>query len=364
MAEPRLRGWSSFPPCCDAEKLVLLSDAGELGLFGILQAQNLDPPLFPLLRTKDCRVPGVMDLLKTDRPRGRAQVVHTAGNDLWLLVGGQLQRWQLLFDSKIGPQLVPHPQWNPQLILGSPLHESQVDDAGTTVFLVTQSLSDQTCLASAVDLETGQIRWQRQLGLVCSGAPLLLGSEVVALDQGGGLFVFDPPKGPWNRKLSGKPRVKAWPPHGQPCRRFVGLAAGARWHIGLRDCLSQPGRKGDRPPPRIGTARRGGTHLHRDGAAGGDPAVGANNLLLPLADGRLLRLPLPLSEETWDGPNWKVSRIQGNQHGHAVCLGGDDFLTTNGHRGLTRWHFEGNLWHSSPEGRDAGLPPGNCLTPL
>src|SRR5205823_9076417 len=46
---PRLRGWTWFRPFQDGEKLVCLSDAGRLGLFGIAQAGNRDQALFPLL---------------------------------------------------------------------------------------------------------------------------------------------------------------------------------------------------------------------------------------------------------------------------------------------------------------------------
>ena len=43
---------------------------------------------------------------------------------------------------------------------------------------------------TAVDAESGQIRWQRQLGLVCRGDPHVFGSGVAALDQAGGVFYF------------------------------------------------------------------------------------------------------------------------------------------------------------------------------
>src|SRR5262249_13631462 len=44
-----LAGWTWFTPRLDPEKLVLLSDAGVLGLFGVRQVGNADAELFPWL---------------------------------------------------------------------------------------------------------------------------------------------------------------------------------------------------------------------------------------------------------------------------------------------------------------------------
>src|SRR5581483_3805543 len=48
-AEVRLPGWSWFPPYHDPETIALVTDAGAIGLFGIEQRGDADPPLFPLL---------------------------------------------------------------------------------------------------------------------------------------------------------------------------------------------------------------------------------------------------------------------------------------------------------------------------
>jgi len=58
--------------------------------------------------------------------------------------------------------------------LGSPVHASQVDDSEKTIFVVTQDLTRQTYLATAVAAEDGAIKWQRQLGLVCESEPVPL----------------------------------------------------------------------------------------------------------------------------------------------------------------------------------------------
>ena len=161
-APAEIRGWTWFEPFTDNEKLVMLSDAGILGLFGIHQPGNKDKALFPLLK------PGGLDLSPFLRPageettsRGRSQVVHGQGSDLWMLAHGRLQQMQLLWGQESGPLAAPG--WDVPLVLGSPLHAPQrfEDRSGrSTFYLVTQPLQRQTCLASAVSDE-GKLLWQR-----------------------------------------------------------------------------------------------------------------------------------------------------------------------------------------------------------
>ena len=196
----RLPGWTWFEPNQDGEKLAVLSDAGILGLFGIRQLGNRDQALFPMLQ------PGGLDLVvassrtNANCPASAAarQVVHMQGNDLWVLAHGRFQQVHLGWKDASGSQATPG--WKTPLSLGSPLHEPQCleePNGRSTFVLVTQALEQQTCLASTVD-EQGTILWQRQLGLVCQGQPLVLTPPeggpplVLALDQGGGLFALDP----------------------------------------------------------------------------------------------------------------------------------------------------------------------------
>src|SRR5207247_10376003 len=119
----------------------------------------------------------------------------------WVLTRGRLLNRSLTFHRQLAPQLIdrwPHKGGDPPLRLGAPLHASQVwrrpsltEDGGDVIFLVTQLSTGQSCWATAVDAATGKILWQRQLGLMTEGAPLVMGPEVLALDQAGGLFSFD-----------------------------------------------------------------------------------------------------------------------------------------------------------------------------
>ncbi|HJT76391.1 MAG TPA: PQQ-binding-like beta-propeller repeat protein, partial [Gemmataceae bacterium] len=182
-------GWPWFPPFHDPEKLVLATDAGVVALFGVQQLHTQDRPLFPLVRN---------DLSVEGGPAGpgtrsaRAQVVSCQGDSLWVLAHGGMQKFSLAWDAKAGRRFAVDPLWKDPLALGSPLHRGQADAAGSTLFVVTQSLRQRVCLATAVEAETKKVLWQRQLGLVCQGAAVPLGQEVFALDQGGGVFAFRP----------------------------------------------------------------------------------------------------------------------------------------------------------------------------
>ncbi len=360
MPERRLRGWPWFPPYRDPEKVVTVTDAGILGLFGIVQARNKDDPLFPLVRVEGNEA-GTVELPGQGTARGRAQVVYALENDLWVLARGRLLRYWLALDQQAGPRVVPDPRWEHPLELGSPLHESQLDEDSGTLFLVTQSPNGKACLATAVDATLGTIRWQRQLGLVCHGDPQPLGAGVVALDQGGGLFYFDParhaanPDAQWQSAGAGLagplPDGVSGPvylipaPDGQSVYEFACLEPGNRLIVRV--------------------AHQGQTKaleyvFELPARLAGTPAVGENRVLLPLTDGgtQQLRLPLLDSTRSEHGPDWRSQKSRDpTARGHAVWIGGDDFLTSNGQRGLTRWRFrQPDLFDALPEGSDESKP--------
>src|SRR5262249_2273855 len=151
------------------------TDEGVICIFGVNQVRNEDKPLFSLL-------PKEVRLSDSSAVLGRAQVVHAIENDFWVLANGELQRFSFqLFSQEL------RPQWPASARLGSPVHAAQLDEAGKTIFVVTQDLTRQIYLASAVDAETGKILWQRQLGLESQGDPLVLGKDVLLMDRGGGV---------------------------------------------------------------------------------------------------------------------------------------------------------------------------------
>lgn len=345
--EPPIRGWSWFPPYHDGERIAFATDAGRFGLFGINQVRNEDKPLFPELpeppEPKQKPVSADTGLI-------RGQVVHVVENDFWVLAEGKLQRWH--FD-RFGPRMVP--VWEVALPLGSPMHAAQIDENEKTIFVVTQDLSRQIYLATAVAAESGVIQWQRQLGLEGQGDPLVVGQEVITIDRGGGLCILDSStykhqeEREWRSidpvyasALPGGP-ITAYllpGPDGSSVYEVACPASGSR----LTVRHYQRGQGGKQPVEATVALRR---------PLAGTPAIVGQSLLLPLADGTIRRFALPLADRPSEGgPEWRAARVDENARGHIVALGADEFLTTNGSRGLTHWRWANDpSFQTVPEGK-------------
>jgi outer membrane protein assembly factor BamD (BamD/ComL family)/outer membrane protein assembly factor BamB len=362
----RLAGWTWFEPRQDGEKLAILSDAGILGLFGIRQVGNYDQPLFPLLQQGGLDLSPFLPSRRTlSRERGRSQVVHMQSDDLWVLARGQFQQVQLRWNAATGPQAKPG--WKEPLTLGSPLHESQrIEDRNTgrsTFILVTQALEQQTCLASAVD-EEGHIVWQRQLGLVCQGEPLILKPPgeglplLLALDRGGGLFALDPSFS--TDKL-------------RSCWRYLAPALAENPLVPPRLLLAADGRSayevaapGDGKSLIIrhiewtgnGRELRFTEHdVSLLSAAGtvltpaGLPIVLGTKLLMALTDGTdgiVMRMSME-KDEPQTGPTWRATGAPTTATCSLLALSADRFLATDGSRGL-------NVWEWPPDKEYQSLP--------
>jgi hypothetical protein len=86
----------------------------------------------------------------------------------------------------------------------------------------------------------------------------------------------------------------------------------------------------------------------------GTPAVVGDRLVLPLADGLLTRLPLPLPDTpvSEDGPMWRADRVGDDARCAVVPIGGTRFVTNNGSRGLSVWDWPvAAPWAALPPGR-------------
>lgn len=333
--EPLVRGWSWFQPYHDGERLAFVTDAGVFGLFGIKQVHNDDPELFPeLLQQKPVR---------TNARLTRGQVVHVVENDFWVLADGKLER--LHFDLFKQRTLAV---WKTPLPLGSPVHASQVEDDEKTLFVVTQDATRQIYLATAVNAEDGTIQWQRQLGLECQGDPIVLGQEVITVDRGGGLCIVDGSnyRHQANREWRRADPLYAAPLQGGPITAYLlpGPEGDSVYEVACStpDARStqsatlvvrrhQTGQLGDKPEePKV----------ELRSPLAGTPAIVGQSLLVPLADGAVRRFPLPLTRGAGEGgPDWRAGRADEEARGHIVALNAEEFLTTDGGRGLTHWHW-------------------------
>jgi outer membrane protein assembly factor BamB len=362
-------GWTWFPPYHDGEKVAMLGDAGFLGIFGIRQVRNpKDPLLFPML-------PEYFNVGPAAGAHSRAEVVAVRDRDYWLLAGGELKRLFLELTAKEGPRMKPMTGWDAP-ILGSPLQATQVEKdplrGGTSLILVTEPSARQTCLATAVDDREGEILWQRQLGFVCRGEPLALrpaGAKgppvLLALDRGGGLFAFDPARqtklgsGEWHeidKSLypamddgPGAPPVLLPGPDGQSAYQIACPGDGTT--LTIRHVEVDPAGG----PLKVDAERS----MDIKSPLGGRPIVTDSMMVLPLANGILARLPLPLGPELKlsMGPNWRSNKAPPDAVGRLTALGTDTFLASDGGHGLTYWQWPSPAGYVAlPKDKESGKP--------
>jgi hypothetical protein len=361
---PRLRGWTWFPPFHDGEKVVAVTDAGDFSIFGIPQAGNSDAGLFPLVPTLN-----LQEALQTGgAASGRAQVVNVQGDDFWVFSGGVLHRFEKAWNPAVGPKLVPG--WAETLELGSPLHASQiVQDRATgqnTLYVVTHARRKEVYLVTAVNDEDGKKQWQRQMGLVCQGAPLALGRQenltagaggdssrprvLLAMGQGEELFAIDPERFDPERFakkesswLSGANSYLAGPLDDNPGNPAVVVAEA--------DGLSAyevafPG-GGNRmlvrhvtfdPDTRKTTKTEQEVKLPVAASPAGPPALVGKSLVVALSDGVLYRVSLsPPGAVAIAGANWRTARVGPEGRGYVAALGPDTLVATDGGKGLSCW---------------------------
>jgi hypothetical protein len=342
---PSTPGWPWFPPYYDPEKLVLVTDAGAVGLFGIKQERTQDGALFPLVRE-----PYRVALPAGSDPShlGRAQVVACQDDALWVLAHGGLQKLNLIMSPAKGPQLAVDPLWKQPLPLGSPLHRSQVEPngPGSTLFLVTQAPNGRGCLATAVDSATKKVLWQRELGLVAQGPPQPLGKDLLALDQDGGVFAFDPSRPTrsdeqWQSGGRGLAKPLADNPNFPPSLHVAADGSAAYE-------LACPGKGTQLVVRRFPLEASGRVAPPQDqdektvdlpAAPAGAAALRGGNLLLPLEDGTVFRVHLPDCPPGTTGPEWRPARANAGLRCHVVWVNGDEFLTTDGGHGITHWRW-------------------------
>jgi outer membrane protein assembly factor BamB len=362
--DPRVRGWSWFPPYQDAEKIVQVTDDGMLGLFGIKQKRNEDNPLF-LLVPPDPKQKGgfgynLNDLLKPKTNlRGRSLIAYVEEPDnFWVLAHGELQRLQLLMTLKQGPMV--RAVWPKAVPLGLPLHESQTfaypfeigAEPPTSILLVTQPLTQQTALATAVDAATGRIRWQRQLGIVCRGEPLKVGGHVLALDQGGGVFAFDIEKfsaadAQW--PVGTRSLAPALDDGQTPPILLPGPDGKSAYEFAIPDTPEDTNSKlivrvfRDEGGPTPTLKQPEPIDLKARLTFGGKPAISSSGILVPLSDGQIWRFDLNgKPSDAALRPNWQFGRAEPDQslRTHVVWLNAEEFLTTDGGSYINRWRWK------------------------
>jgi hypothetical protein len=163
--------------------------------------------------------------------------------------------------------------------------------------------------------------------------------EVVAVFDPGGLFLFDPKaKNPLLPRPPDAPAGIAWVQASADGQAAYALLAPAPGKLALH---------------RYGAGNKPGDARWKEfpGVLGGTPALTSGSLVMPLADGTLLRQSLSGTVPE-DGPHWRAAHADVGAVGHVVALGGGRFLFTDGSRGLRRlsWPEKDEGWDTKGEG--------------
>ena len=334
-----IRGWSWFPPYADSERLAQVTDAGVFGLYGVGTRVGEALDVFPVTREENLSGSPSGGRQPSE---GRALIVHAGAERFWVLAGGVLHKLLLTFDRQEGPKLLERPVADPGL--GSALHAAQERtsaDGKTTLFLGTQTDAGQATLASALDARRGTVAWQRQLGLLCRGQPVRVGDQLLVEDQGGNLYLF----GAGDCQL---PRGALWRQTGRKLPADDTPPSGLRYFLSGPDTVTVVTALATQPPSVMVQVFSPGNDVPMASkfeylaSLGGTPGLGRDALVMPLNNGFLVRQPLmggPANSGTWRAAHADVDSV-----GHVVALGKDDFLVTDGSRGLKRLHWPaGNM---------------------
>jgi hypothetical protein len=324
-AEVSVPGWSWFPPRTNGERVVLATDAGAFLAFGVNQIGNTDRPLFALPAPKPAGEVGEVT---------RSQVVAVEEDAYWVILAGRLVRLRTAVDPARGLHILPQ---GPGRVVGEPVNRAQVLPAQGLGVVVVQAGGSPAAQALGFDLQTGQVRWERRLGVAPAGAPVAAaGGPCVVADEDGGVYAV-PATAPVSRGAIGAAAQVLAPP-------FAGLA-GHALVTGSAD-----GRTAWVLAPEADkTGRRLRVRCVRDGQLtidslvplpdqlAGTPVALGDAVLLPAANGYVYRFARG-DAQLQVGPLWR-----GESGGEAVCYlsatGDDEFLASDGGRKFLRWRW-------------------------
>jgi len=362
-------GWVAFAPVTDGERLAVVSDTAQFRLFGVNQPGNQDKPLFPLTPAPG---PGG----GTDRPVP-GLVIPVEEATYWLVAAGQLQKVRLALVPNKGLEVVTV---GTPLVLGEPVQAAQVSTRKDAACVVVRSPTSSGCRAVVFDLHSGEIRWQRQLGLVPArqsaseqfAPPIAQADRFVLVDEDGGIVAVPGAGGAVPGQTITAP--PAWSLADAPTNAtgptVVVASADGKTAYALTPV--------DRERPkflirRIADGKIAGTdEVLAPAAIAGQPAVVGDSLLIPTADGFVNRY-VPGGGPARPGalvagPSWLGERRSAQAACSITPLSDSAFAVSDGGRRLTRWEWPAGAagkWNSPGawELREAVAGPGVFVPP-
>lgn len=183
LKEISLRGWSWFTPPTTPDRITVVTDEGDLGVYGF-NLDNATEAIFPIVEDKSRTV------ARAAGDAFRALAIHSDEHLLWIMAEGQLRHLALdMLNQRFKPVWPAASAAAP--IAGVPLHEASFQRSAQRIFVTTRSAQRDEVLMSAVNADDGALIWQRQLGTAPATDPWLVGNRIVLLDRCGRLLQIE-----------------------------------------------------------------------------------------------------------------------------------------------------------------------------
>jgi len=368
-----VNGWSWFPPVSDGERIAVATDFGQFRLFGVTQFNSRDQPLVALPEPRPpLPAPG-------EGKAVRSVVFPAEEAAFWVVANGNLQKFRIELVPSRGVEVTAV---GPSVPIGEPTQPPQINNRRDAACLVVRSLNSSGYKVVLVNLRNGEQRWQRQLGIVPTTAPIPHGDGVLLVAQDGGLVLIPTASGATAERNISAPAewVIAAPPENVTGPTTVAVSADGKTVYTTTPVLVQENQK---PVAKFlvrrvveGRVVHEGT-VHAPGSLAGPAAVLGELLLLPMSDGIIYRhMPgtRPNPDTLVAGPSWGSER----RFAEAVCyitpLTATEFFTSDGGKKLTKWDWQaGDKWNRGgitwelrerPAGPGAVLPPAGGNAPV
>ncbi|MBA4067242.1 MAG: hypothetical protein C0501_26750 [Isosphaera sp.] len=369
--EPAVPGWVWFPPATDGEWLAVVTDAGQLRLFGVNQPGNFDKALFP--------VPAPALPPPPDGTAVPGLVLLGDESEFWALANGVLQRFRvsLIPTKELGGTPV-----EPKVPVGVPTQAPQLNAARDAACLVVRSADGAGHRAVLVSLRDGEVRWKRQLGVVPAAPPVPLrdGGVLVVGEDGGAVAV---PAGggaaPGQTTVAPPAWAAADAPEGATGPTAVAVSADGQTVFTVTPVVTtEDGKTAARYVVRRvvnGQVAHAGAAV-APGPLAGLPVVLGDALLIPAADGFVYRHAPGTGRANPDtftlGPKWAADAKPGDAVCHLTPLSDTAFLASDGGKRLARWEWgkagpptAAGGWdlRERPTGPGVALPPAAAGEP-
>jgi outer membrane protein assembly factor BamB len=181
-----LNGWAWFSPDCGPDRITVVTDRGDLALFG-LNLDNEEEAIYPIIEPTEGQHAVPTEGQHAEQLPFRTMAVHAEEHLLWVIAGGRLQKLSVdVLRQQINPvwtsgESVPG-------VTGIPVHKPEIDRANRLFYLTTMSPSGHTYRFTAINADTGGVEWQRRLGVDVLADPVVLNDGVAIIDRTGQIY--------------------------------------------------------------------------------------------------------------------------------------------------------------------------------